>query len=140
MSEFFLPEYMPLLFKAVELNGAKALKHDAIVTDEGHLVVDLANRNKLTTSAIGWWYNIQKLSILNVMPQNPPHTKAALLTMMLLPWLKGPKTGIPHELWDMVALEYFYPFSQIPLFVLLTQNGTNEVVVADLLETFFKHF
>lgn len=52
MSKEFLPEYMDLLHKAVELNGAKALKYDAIVNKEGHLV-DMLTRDKSCTCPIG---------------------------------------------------------------------------------------
>jgi hypothetical protein len=76
---------------------------------------------------IGLWYEKKKQSLLNT---KKTHYKT-MLSMMLL---THPKPWIPHELWNLVFQEIM--MCKDPIYILLTQNGSNEIVKADLEKLF----
>jgi hypothetical protein len=116
-------EQVKLFYKSLDEMGADA---DALAKMKRTLVCRQGGR---LYPSVGWWYDFQKRRLLET--EKAHHE--TMLAMMLLaqsPQQSQPQPWLPVELWDMVALE-FLPL-QNPLYAMLTQNGTNEIVVADL--------
>jgi hypothetical protein len=80
--------------------------------------------------AVGKWYLRKKTPIM----ERKAHYKTMLAVMLLArPPAESqpqPHMWLPVELWDMVTHEFLPP--QDHLYAMLTQNGTNEIVMADL--------
>ena len=114
-------EEVKLFYKSLDEMGADA---DALAKLKRTLVCRQGGR---LYPSVGWWYDFQKRRLLET---EKAHHETMLAMMLLVRPEPRPEPRLPHELWDMVALE-FLPL-QNPLYAMLTQNGTNEIVVADL--------
>ena len=109
-------------FDAVKYHGAQALNEMAVCNDgefyPGYYYY------------LGQWYHRKKTPIM----ERKAHYKTMLAMMLLArPPAESqpqPHMWLPVELWDMVTHEFLPP--QDHLYAMLTQNGTNEIVMADL--------
>jgi hypothetical protein len=90
----------------------------------------LVHREGRLFFSVGLWYDLQKQRLLETEKAHHETMLAMMLLAQQSPQQSQPQPWLPVELWDMVALE-FLPL-QNPLYAMLTQNGTNEIVLADL--------